>query len=135
KVEINEQEGLSFFDAEFIHPRQERRPTVNTPSCILHVVLQLQPAAESKGEAEGRETTGPLVWEPTDESVEQATAAIRHALVCGDEIGQSSADEIVSDEWSPVRRALLDLAQNSDLTFLQWNARADEYKVGEPTDE
>ena len=28
----------------------------------------------------------------------------------GDEIGQSSADEIVSDEWSPVRRALLDLA-------------------------
>ncbi|CAE7258108.1 KCTD21 [Symbiodinium natans] len=135
KVEINEVEGLSFFDAEFIHPRQERRPAIGAPSCVLHILLQLQPSADSKGEAEGREGTGPVVLEPTDESMEQATSAIRHALLCSDEIGQSSADELVSDEWSPVRRALLDLAASGDLTFLQWLARADEYKVGDPNDE
>lgn len=134
KVEINEVEGLSFFDTEFIHPRQERRPTISAPSCVLQVVLQLQPVEEPQNEAEGREGTGPVALELTEGCQEQATAAIRHALVCCDEICPSSADEIASDDSSPVRRALTDLALNSELTFLQWLARADEYKVGDPND-
>ncbi|OLQ01594.1 hypothetical protein AK812_SmicGene15640 [Symbiodinium microadriaticum] len=147
KVEINEVEGLSFFDTEFIHPRaakepgeqhqlrlSERRPTISAPSCVLQVVLQLQPVEEPQNEAEGREGTGPVALELTEGCQEQATAAIRHALVCCDEICPSSADEIASDDSSPVRRALTDLALNSELTFLQWLARADEYKVGDPND-
>ncbi|CAE7587774.1 unnamed protein product, partial [Symbiodinium sp. CCMP2456] len=134
KVEINEVEGLSFFDAEFIHPRQERRPTISAPSSVLQVVLQLQPAEEPQNEAVGREGTCPVALELTEGCLGQATAAIRHALVCCDEIGPSSADEIASDDSSPVRQALLDLALNSELTFLQWLARADEYKVGDPND-
>lgn len=110
KVEVSALEGLAFFDCELFHPRRELRPNWTTPSASLLVSLF------------------------PEESLEAAVCAVHHAILCADEVGGQSAKEIVLEEGSPVRRALSDLVSSPELCYLQWYARADEYKVGDTRD-
>ena len=68
-------------------------------------------------------------WRQWQESLEPAVIAVHHAILCADEVGEQSAKEIVLQDGSPVRRALSDLAASPQLCYLQWYARADEYKA------
>lgn len=110
KVEVSALEGLAFFDCELFHPRRELRPNWTTPSASLLVSLF------------------------PEESLEAAVCAVHHAILCADEVGGQSAKEIVLEAGSPVRRALSDLVSSPELCYLQWYARADEYKVGDTRD-
>ncbi|CAK8992430.1 unnamed protein product [Durusdinium trenchii] len=110
KVEVSALEGLAFFDCELFHPRRELRPNWTTPSASLLVTLH------------------------PEESLEPAIEAVHHAILCADEVCEQSAKEIVLEEGSPVRRALGDLAATPEMCYLQWYARANEYKVGDTRD-
>eukprot|EP00913_Durusdinium_trenchii_P021512 g20214.t1 len=110
KVEVSALEGLAFFDCELFHPRRELRPNWTTPSASLLVTLH--PEAD----------------------LEPAIEAVHHAILCADEVCEQSAKEIVLEEGSPVRRALGDLAATPEMCYLQWYARANEYKVGDTRD-